>query len=805
MIAQILLCVSLGFAATAAGARIESRKPENEVSDEPSKINMRAWQWMSIAIVVAAAVARQTSPTGNAFLDFVYSALFAAACAIAAMRAPRVFLMISFLPVAVFAVASSNPNWFTALGTFAPFGAAIALQMGPAKAQRTRIIVSAAVALSLFWLPTDAASLIPSATAAAMFFTLTIGALHVRRKNAFSDDHPSVSKRRLFVFAGIFVVGTFLLLTVRQGLVAKRAVERAVTSLSNAFVPLEALDISASRQALTSATSDLKNAQSAVNSPLWKMASVVPISSQNIHAITALIDDAVRVTTDANELMDDGQFERLRRPDGGIDIRTLDGFGPQLESLDRSLSILAKDVRSAEGPWVVSPIKKKVVTFAPKVEEARSQVASGKRAGKYLPRLLGASTPRRYLLVFPTPSEVRGSGGLIGNFGEIEIDNGKISLTRFDRIAAVLVGGKPWQERQGEFPDGYLQRYADFNPKEYFQNLLASPDFATNAKAMASQYPEAGGRPVDGVLSVDPYGMAAILALEGPLAIEGLAEPVTSENAPKILLFDLYAQNTDVTAQYTRIALLDQIARATFDRLKSIPLGSPRTLVSTIGPAFRSRHIQMWSRDPQDQEYLASLGATGNYVETNVGNTALTDDAFGMVSQNAGGNKIDWFVSRSLDYSVNVDKAGTISAKATITVKNEAPKTGLSAYIIGNSVESRKVPLGTAPVLLSIYTKLNLDKATAFGSLTQLTKDTEFGLNVYTILLDVPSRSQQTLELTLSGKRAKQRLNAPYSLELLYQPLINLDDIKVSFSSHKKKKPVTDHLRLAGPTNAALG
>ncbi len=560
----------------------------------------------------------------------------------------------------------------------------------------------------------------------------------------------------------------------------KTELEDSVSVLTNSVDGVESLDVATAHASLAEAQARLSSASKKLTSPVWKLAALLPVGAQNTDAVRALVDRSLVAVSVADGFLRTDPTGRLRRADGSINVGSLNEFIPTLLELRKSLTGLNERLASDHGPWIVSPVRAKIDRFTPYVQRALEKVDTATNAAESLPEILGADKPRRYLMVFPTPAEARGSGGAIGNWGEIEVDNGKVSLKRFDRILALRRPDQPWQERADTFTPGYQARYAQFTPKQFFENLLVSPDFPSNAYALAGQYFELTGSSVDGVISVDPLGLAAVLALEGPLTVEGLAEPVTSENASRLLLHDLYVQAGET--QEGRVSILEEIARATFDRITDIPLDEPARIADNLGPALRSRRVQIWSKNPRSQAYLTTVGASGRYLPDFEKKGQL--DRFGVVMQNAGGNKIDWYVSRTIDYKAQVDEQNRISATAIVDVQNLAPPTGLPSYIIGNVITGRQVPFGTATEIISIYSRLELESASVSGEPIVMKRSTDLGLNVYDVFIDVAPMSHATMELTFKGQLdTSQGSPKTYDVDLLYQPQVNPDSYTVTVSN----------------------
>ena len=63
---------------------------------------------------------------------------------------------------------------------------------------------------------------------------------------------------------------------------------------------------------------------------------------------------------------------------------------------------------------------------------------------RVVPGLLGGDETRRYLVVFITPAELRGAGGFVGSYAELEAVDGDVDLVRSGRIGSHrFIAGAP--------------------------------------------------------------------------------------------------------------------------------------------------------------------------------------------------------------------------------------------------------------------------------------------------------------------------------------------------------------------------
>jgi hypothetical protein len=381
--------------------------------------------------------------------------------------------------------------------------------------------------------------------------------------------------------------------------------------------------------------------------------------------------------------------------------------------------------------------------------------------------MLGSDRPRRYFVALQTPSELRGSGGFIGNFGEISADRGRVKLERLGRTADLNAGGNPMQRRLVA-PADYLARYTRFDPAMTWQNITMSPDFPSVAQAITNLYPQSGGRPVDGVIAVDPIGLAGLLKAVGPVQVKEWPVPITADNAAQILLFDQYVR----LQGDARVDFLARVTDAVWQRLTTTTPGVVE-LAQALSPVMAEKHIQLASTDPGEEQTLARLGVSGAMEP-------VQGDFLAVVSQNASGNKIDWFLRRAVDYRVRFDPGtGEVRSKLRITLRNGAPGGGLPDYIIGSSTVP-PLPKGANKVYLSVYSPLGASAATLDGRPLQLESQLELNRRVYSAYVVIPAGGTSTIELDLKGRVEQTGSGAGYHLDLHRQPFLAPDTVTTS-------------------------
>lgn len=470
---------------------------------------------------------------------------------------------------------------------------------------------------------------------------------------------------------------------------------------------------------------------------------------------------------DATDLAYDGATRidpnRLRLVDGRIDLEAVRRYQPVFDEVARRTGEVRLRLDNKDSVWLAAPIRSGLSDFTTTVAKAHRSATTAATAAHLAPKILGGKGERHYLVAMVTPAEARASGGFMGNYAVLTARDGALKLGPVGRKEDLNRAGDQATKTITGPPD-YVASYGRYDPAHTWENITMSPDFPSVAQAMAELFPQSGGRPVDGVIRIDPIALQSLLAITGPVTLPNLPQPLDDTNAADFLLRQQYAIFDD---QGKRIDLLGDLAEAAFHRFTSGRGAPPAVVAEKMSPALQTGSVAFWFADPDEQAFVNGLGFADAVPPVDGG------DSFGVTTQNAGASKIDVFLSRHVDYKARVDAAtGAVTAKVEVVLKNDAPADGLPFYVIGNLVG---LPSGTNHSLVSLYTPLDLRGATIDGAPLKLVAETELGRNVYRTYIDIGPGGSRTITLDLSG--TVDLSHGDYSFDYVPQVLVRPDEV----------------------------
>ena len=177
----------------------------------------------------------------------------------------------------------------------------------------------------------------------------------------------------------------------------------------------------------------------------------------------------------------------------------------------------------------------------------------------------------------------------------------------------------------------------------------------------------------------------------GPVTIPD-GEKVTADNVVELTESTAYVRFAD--DNNARKQYLQTIAALVVDKMTG-NISSPSALLDALGRGVSEGRIAVWSSHPEEQELLAT---------TPLGHTVPTDEApfASVVINNQAGNKLDYYLTRSISYTADSCEGDTRSSKVIVSLTNNTPAGDLPDYVDGMVANPRKLPQGTNMAAVSL-------------------------------------------------------------------------------------------------------
>lgn len=507
--------------------------------------------------------------------------------------------------------------------------------------------------------------------------------------------------------------------------------------------------------------------------PAWYLAAAVPFLGDPLDTVRGLTAGVLKLSDTGLPALADLPHQvdprTLITADGRVDVAALAHAAPALRADEQAVTAVRTSIAGLPRSTWLSAVDNARSSALAQLNTLYNLVAGAERAAQVLPPLLGQHGSRRYFIGIQNEAESRGTGGLPGVFAIAVATNGRIRLTHVESDS-VLSGVSTTLN----FGAAYENLYAGADSTNYYGNSNISPHFPYAAQIWAAMWQQKSGERVDGAIAVDPTALSYLLQVTGPATLAD-GTKVSAQNIVALTEQTGYARFAD---DVTRKQYLRSVGQAVGARLLDTRLlgarfrgghRDPTALLRAAARAASERRLLVWSADPVLEGILEQTAVAGTVP-------ASATPYSGLVVVNAAGNKLDYYLDRSLRWQRS-GCGSTRTVTVTIALTNAAPRSGLPPIVTSRNDHPRyPTKPGDNRLLVSYYATrgAELVAATLDGTPTTVSPQQENGHPVYTLTIESPVSQTRTLVLNLREPAS----NGPVTV--LHQPLVRPLQVSVS-------------------------
>lgn len=350
---------------------------------------------------------------------------------------------------------------------------------------------------------------------------------------------------------------------------------------------------------------------------------------------------------------------------------------------------------------------------------------------------------KTFLILFENNLELRPGGGFIGSFGILKVRNGNI--VEFSTHDTGNFDGRIPNTVKPPYPMGELLHIDSWKLRD--SNF--SPDFPTNAQEAVRFYELGGGQEhFDGVIGVTAQVLSSLLAVTGPVTVEGFPGTYGADNAILDLEYQVEKGYIDQNiAKGERKSVLKLLGDVVLTKVKTLPLSQKYDLFTTLLADLHRKDIQIYFNDEELEDIVAGSGWDGTVV------SPWKDDFFMLVDANLGALKTDYRMERRIEYLVDLSQS---TPKATL--KMIYRHTGMARDWYTKDYVSylrAYIPEG------SYVTRVTNGNTPVYGS--------ELGKKYVGVIVGVPLASEKTVTFEYTLPTTVTRAEG-YDLKVLKQP-----------------------------------
>lgn len=306
-----------------------------------------------------------------------------------------------------------------------------------------------------------------------------------------------------------------------------------------------------------------------------------------------------------------------------------------------------------------------------------------------LPEILALTGPKKYLILLQNHHELRATGGFIGSYALLTLENGKIKDLVVDDIYNIdgII-----QEKEAEI-EAPAQIKAYLNLQTIgIRDSNYSPDFSETAEKIYQLYESATGEKPDGVFALNLVVIKDILEQIGPIEVPEFGT-INSNNIFEKSVF--YSEKNYFEGSQAKKNFLGSLSNTLFSTVLADPKNFLKVSFLPIYKNLQGKNILINTYNETVSEPLIKRGWGGRVA---IGNE---NDFLMLVEQNMGANKANYSMLRSIKYEVKeMSREGELEAKLTLNYSNEAAES--------------KWPLGTYKMFAQLITLPNVETEDEF-------------------------------------------------------------------------------------------
>lgn len=283
--------------------------------------------------------------------------------------------------------------------------------------------------------------------------------------------------------------------------------------------------------------------------------------------------------------------------------------------------------------------------------------------------LLGGNGPRKYLFLLQNNQEMRATGGFIGTYALMDVNDGVVRRFFVDGIFN---------------PDGQLKE--NIVPPKAIQKVSAAwslhdsnwfPDFPMSAEKAIFFYEKTGGSTVDGVITLTPTVMQQLLSVTGPIMLPQYGLTVDADNFIPIIQEQVETKYDKEENQPKKILadLTTLLIEKVFASQDKVTL---YRIANALVKGLNEKQMLLYMRHPETEALIDEAGWSGRVLST-------SKDYLSVINTNINGYKTDGVIDETVKHTAEIGTDGSIIDTVAITRTHRG---GNTPYIWWNKVNA---------------------------------------------------------------------------------------------------------------------
>jgi len=371
--------------------------------------------------------------------------------------------------------------------------------------------------------------------------------------------------------------------------------------------------------------------------------------------------------------------------------------------------------------------------------ETREILLKSENLVTVLPKILGVGGIKTYLILFQNNMELRPTGGFIGSYGVVRLENGR--LVNFEVFDVYQADG----QLKGHIePPVKLKEHLG-EATWYLRDSNWDPDFPVSARRAEWFLDKETQVSTDGTLAINLEVVKKLLGALGEVEVPDYREKINAGNV--FQKAEYYSELGTFPGSTQKKDFLASLTKEIFEKIKQAKTNALLNVAGAFLTSLDQKEMMLYFDDPEIESTIANLGWEGSirdYQPTMMGDSIFTDYLF-INETNVGINKANYYIQRKIDQQVTIDDMGRVQEKLSLTYENLSP--------------SENWPAGRYKNYLRVYLKKGAKLSSVFiddpanpglwlpFDQKYMDMSEEHGKTVHGFVFEVPIKSKRKIEI----------------------------------------------------------
>ncbi len=262
--------------------------------------------------------------------------------------------------------------------------------------------------------------------------------------------------------------------------------------------------------------------------------------------------------------------------------------------------------------------------------------------------MMGNGRPHRTLILLQNNDEVRGTGGFIGSFINLQMENGHVTEMKLEDV----------YDMDGQFkmkiePPDVIKKITG---SWYFRDSNVSPDFRIAGDKALWFYAQERGQIADSVIAINQDLLGEVLGVIGPVEMTGLDAALTRENYRQALTYMIETKRSG--AEDPKKILKDLMPIIQKRLFQPANMGAFQHILLE---QIVQKNISGYSKNPLTEDLFAVMGMDGAMKEE-----VRNEDSLSVVASSFGANKSDAYMKQEITHDTVIEHDGEVYDQLTI-------------------------------------------------------------------------------------------------------------------------------------------